>query len=48
MLASPLFRASLLAEIATLLFPQAANEEEPYRARHPRRMDIPNDAALRL
>jgi hypothetical protein len=41
MLASPLFPASLLLEIATLPFPQAANGEKPYRANHPRRMDIP-------
>jgi len=29
-----------------LPFLQAANGEKPYRAHHPGRMDIPNDAAL--
>jgi hypothetical protein len=45
MLASPHLPASPLTEIATLLFLQVANGEKPYRARYPRRIDIPNDAA---
>jgi len=40
MLASPLFTASPLTEIATLPFPQAANGEKPYREHHPTRTDI--------
>jgi hypothetical protein len=39
-LASLLFPASPLAEIATLPFPQAANGEKPYREHHPTGMDI--------
>jgi hypothetical protein len=48
MLASPLLPASPRAEIATLPFLQTANGEKPYRARYPRRIDIPNDAAPSL
>jgi hypothetical protein len=42
MSASPLFPASPLTEIATLLFLQAANREKPYRARDLAWTDILN------